>query len=450
MTLRGLWNKFIEGDKDGKETEFLPSILEVTETPPSPVGRLVLWTIVTLLVIGGIWAFVGEVDEVAVANGKIVPVGNVKIVQSQNKGVIKEIFIKEGDYVEAGQTLLVLDTTKTQADVDQLKKQVAYYDMTVTRLQNEMTDEPFLPPDSEDLDQKDVRAQMELYQSRRRKLEADQTKNEAAIAQEVAAIQSAEAQQEKYISMLAVAEEKEARLEELYNQDAVSYFQLLEARATTVDYRKTAEALAQEILKEQGKLAEAIDNQATTDTTYRQDTMTQLVEAKKQLNAYVEELKKATETNDQSVIVAPASGRVNQLSVHTVGGVVSEGQSLMMVVPEDAVMEIEAYADNKDIGFIEKGQDAEVKVQTFNFQKFGMVNAVVSEISPDAIEDKQDPDRNQKYRLYLSIKPDEENKDITVMPGMNVTAEIKIKKKRIIDFFLDPFRQYKNEALRER
>ncbi len=448
MTIKRLWEKFIEGDRDEKETEFLPSILEVTETPPSPVGRLVLWTIVLLLIAGGIWAFVGEVDEVAVANGKVIPVGKVKIVQSQNKGAIKEILIKEGDYVEEGQPLLILDTTKTQADVDGLRKQVAYYAMTVDRLQCEMSDEPFIPPDdSEDLDQKDIAAQVQLYESRRRKLEADQAKNEAAIEQETAAIQSAEAQREKYLSMLAVAEEKESRLEELYASDAVSYFQLLEARATTVDYRKTSEALEQEIVKEQGKLAEAVDMKATTDTTYRQETMTQLVEAKKQLNSYEEELKKATETNAQSTITAPTSGRINQLGVHTVGGVVSEGQSLMMVVPEDTVMEIEAYADNKDIGFIEKGQEAEVKVQTFNFQKFGMVKAEVSEISPDAIEDRQDPEKNNKFRLYLQVK---DAHDITVSPGMNVTAEIKIKKKRIIDFFLDPFRQYKNEALRER
>ena len=142
------WHRFIEGDREGTETEFLPSILEVTETPPSPVGRLVLWTIVALLMVGTIWAFVGEVDEVAVANGKVIPVGNVKIVQSQNKGAIKELMVREGDYVQEGQTLLVLDTTKTQADVDQLKKQVAYYAMTVDRLQSEMNDELFTPPDN--------------------------------------------------------------------------------------------------------------------------------------------------------------------------------------------------------------------------------------------------------------------------------------------------------------
>ena len=176
--------------------------------------------------------------------------------------------------------------------------------------------------------------------------------------------------------------------------------------------------------------------------------MSQLVEAKKQLGAYEEELKKANQTNAESVIVAPTSGRVNQLAVHTVGGVVSEGQGLMMVVPDDAVLEIEAYADNKDIGFIENGQKAEVKVQTFNFQKYGMMTGIVDDISPDAVTNPEDKEHYGKYRLTLNL--DHDDSGIELLPGMNVQAEIQIKKKRIIDFFLDPFRKYKAEALRER
>ena len=442
------WQNFVVGDKEGKEKEFLPSILEVTEEPPSPVGRFVLWTIVALLVAGAIWAFVGEVDEVAVANGKVIPVGNVKIVQSENKGTIKELDVQEGDYVEEGQTLLVLDTTKTQADVDQLQKQVAYYQLTVSRLRAEINDEPFLPEVTDDLDPKDVEAQTALYKSRRAKLSAEQEKNQSAIDQASAAVAGQQAQLEKYRSLETVAEEKEDRLKELYSQDAISYFQLLEARATRVEYQRNAEASEKGILESQGKLAEARDNLATTETAYRQETMSQLVEAKKQLGAYEEELKKANQTNAESVIVAPTSGRVNQLAVHTVGGVVSEGQGLMMVVPDDAVLEIEAYADNKDIGFIENGQKAEVKVQTFNFQKYGMMTGIVDDISPDAVTNPEDKEHYGKYRLTLNL--DQDDSGIELLPGMNVQAEIQIKKKRIIDFFLDPFRKYKAEALRER
>ena len=451
MKLKQLWKRFIgEDERDAKETEFLPSILEVTETPPSPVGRAVLWTLVALLVAGAIWICVGEVDEVAVANGKVIPVGNVKIVQSQNKGAIKELDVKEGDYVEEGQTLVVLDTTKTQADVDQLKKQAAYYGMTVARLQAEMQDAPFTPPQDPEglLEQKDIDAQVTLYESRRAKLAADQEKNLAAVQQAAASVEGSEAQLQKYRALQNVAQEKEDRLNELMQEDAISYFQLLEARATRVEYQRNADATEKSILEQQGKLAEAQDNFATTDSAYRQETMSQLVEAKRQLNAIQEELKKADETNQQSEIVAPISGRINQLAVHTLGGVVSEGQALMMIVPDDATMEIEAYADNKDIGFIQQGQTAEVKVETFNFQKFGMVNATVDEISPDAGSNVQDKETYQKYRLTLGLENDDSGIDLT--PGMNVSAEIKIKKKKIIDFFLDPFRKYKDEALRER
>lgn len=451
MNIKQLWKRFIgEDGRDAQETEFLPSILEVTETPPSPVGRAVLWSLVVLLVVGAIYICVGEVDEVAIANGKVIPVGNVKIVQSQNKGAIKELDVKEGDYVEEGQTLVVLDTTKTQADVDQLKKQAAYYGMTVDRLQAEMQDAPFTPPQDPEglLEQKDIDAQVTLYESRRAKLAADQEKNLAAVQQASAAVEGSQAQLQKYRALQNVAQEKEDRLNELMQEDAISYFQLLEARATRVEYQRNADATEKNILEQQGKLSEAQDNFATTDSAYRQDTMSQLVEAKRQYNAIEEELKKANETNQQSEIVAPISGRVNQLAVHTLGGVVSEGQAIMMIVPDDATMEIEAYADNKDIGFIQQGQNAEVKVETFNFQKFGMVNATVDEISPDAGSDAQNKETYQKYRLTLGLENDDSGIDLT--PGMNVTAEIKIKKKKIIDFFLDPFRKYKDEALRER
>ena len=449
MTIKQLWTKFIEGDKDGKETEFLPSILEVTETPPSPVGRLVLWTLVLLIVVLGIWAFVGEVDEVAVATGKVIPVGNVKIVQSGNKGAIKALYVKEGDFVEEGQPLVELDTTKTKADVDQVRKQVAYFGMTVDRLNAEMNDTAFaLPAESPDLDAKDVQAQQSLYTSRRAQLLAQMDRADAMIVQEEAAIRSAEAQRQKYIAMLNVAVDKEQRLETLYQSDAVSYFQLIEARATRIEYQKTADAIVEDIAKENGKLAEAREQKASVIADYRKDTMTQLVDAKKQYNGYAEELKKAEDTNQKSVIYAPVSGRVNQLAIHTLGGVVTEAQALMMIVPDDVVMEFEVYADNKDIGYIKNGQKAEVKVETFDFQKHGMVNAEVDEISPDAVADQNDKQHNGKYRLALMQV--EDNDSIRLVPGMNVTAEVKIKKKRIIDFFLDPFRKYKDEALRER
>ena len=130
--------KFVDwltrGEEREKETEFLPAILEVTESPPSPTGRLVLWTVMALIVITVVWAFVGHINEVAVAEGTVVPSGQAKTVQVKDKGIVQEILVKEGDIVEEGQTLVVLDPTSTGADMSSLKKRIAYYKLDIARL----------------------------------------------------------------------------------------------------------------------------------------------------------------------------------------------------------------------------------------------------------------------------------------------------------------------------
>lgn len=453
MTIKEFWNRLVGETKDSKETEFLPAILEVTETPPSPVGRMVMWTMIVLLIVGLLWSILGKVDEVAIANGKIIPVGQVKIVQAEDKGIIKELYVKEGDFVKAGQVLVELDTTRTGADLDQLKKQAAYYQLTLDRLNAEIAGQPFHPVKTENIEPKDLLGQQQLYNSRREQLRSQLDRIDAEIAQAGAEVESAQALKKKLADQVVIAQEMEDRMESLVESDAVALFQLLEKRASRIEYQQNLRSQEELVLKAQGALAEANERRANAIADYNKEVMTDMVEARKQQNSYLEEIKKAEETNRLATITAPVDGRVNQLAVHTVGGVVTAAQALMMIVPEDVVLEVEAWADNKDIGFIEVGQNAEVKVETFNFQKFGIVDGTVREISPDAVNDPSDKAKHSKYRLALSLDKRDivvEDKMVSLSPGMTVSAEIKIRKKRIIDFFLDPFRQYQSEALRER
>ena len=166
MKLRQLWHQFIDGKTEGKETEFLPAILEVTETPPSPTGRVVLWSILALITAAIIWACVGHINEVAVATGKVIPAGQVKTVQVKNKGIVKEIHVKDGDHVKEGDVLIVLDPTSTDADYDSLKKRAAYYKLDIDRLNAELTGAPFSPQPDDDLEDTDRQAEIALYQSR--------------------------------------------------------------------------------------------------------------------------------------------------------------------------------------------------------------------------------------------------------------------------------------------
>lgn len=453
MSIKEKWRRLTSKEQDDRETDFLPAILEVTETPPSPVGRLVLWTLVSLLFVGILWSFFGTVDEVAVATGKIIPVGQVKTIQSKDKGIIKSIYVKEGDYVRAGDLLIELDPTSTGADLDSLKKRAAYYALDIDRLNAELAGAPFNPSLTPDLEEKDFSAQIALYQSRIAQQRAEISAAEMAISQKESALSAEQFNYEKYAGMLDIAEEKRSRLKMLVAENAIAEFQLLEQEAQCMELEKTMQAQADTVQKVRSELAEAKQKLANVDAAYKKDIMTNLVEARKQYYSYTEEIKKADENSRLSKIIAPVDGRVHQLAMHTVGGIVTEAQALLMIVPEDTKLEFEVWADNKDIGFIKLGQAAEVKVQTFNFQKFGVVDAEVVEISPDALDDQSDREKDKKYRLALSMRQkdmDVSGKMVPLTPGMEVTAEIKIKTKRIIDFFLDPFKKYTSEALRER
>ena len=454
MRLTKIWHDFMHGKEDDRETEFLPGILEVTETPPSPVGRAVLWSLAALLTIGFLWAYFGHVDETAVAEGKVIPVGQVKTVQVKNKGVVREIAVKDGQYVNAGDTLIVLSPTSADADYTSLSKRAAYYELDIARLEAELSGKAFEPAGSDDLDPHDLMAEQQLYSSRRGQYQAEHDAAAATVAQKEAELNAVASNYDKYKGMLEIAQEKENRLETLVEENAIAEFQLLEQRSQRIDTERNVEVQQKNLAEAEAAIDEAAKKLRSVDENYKKDVMTSLVESRKQYYAIEEELRKADEDAELTTVTAPCDGWVYNLAIHTEGAVVTDAQPLMMLVPKDADLEFEVWADNKDIGFLHEGQTAEIKVQTYDFQKYGVVKAELEDISPDAASDERDMKTYEKYRLVLRQTDGGGTgifqKDTPIAPGMNVTAEIKIRQKRILDFFLDPFRRYTNESLRER
>ena len=435
-----------------QETEFMPALLDVTETPPSPVGRKLLWLLLALLTIGLAWAIFGHVDEVAVAPGKVIPIGQVKVVQAEDKGVVKAIHVRDGQRVKQGELLVELDQTISAADLMRLKKEVAYYALDIARLQAEQSGLPFSPSLLPELDAKEVSFQLQLYQTRMGEYRAKLAAAEAAVRQQEAALVSGQAQVVKYRELLVISRDQEARMENLLSEDAVSLFQVLQYRSNRIQMENNLASQTAEVARLEATLSQSRQQLLSVTAERDRDIATKMVEDRKQLGAYQEELKKAEEKNRLAKLVAPVDGRVGQLSVHTVGGVVTEAQALMTIVPDDVKLEVEAWVANKDIGFVAAGQRAEVKVDTFNFQKFGTFDATVTEISPDAAK-QSERDTELKYRVLLALDRDSvklTERNAQLAHGMAVTAEIKIRRKRIIEFFLDPFRKQLSEGLRER
>ena len=433
-----------------QETEFLPAALEVLETPPSPVGRIMLWTFFILITGIVLWTIIGHVDEVAVAQGKLLPIGHVKVVQAEDKGVVKSIYVKDGQKVMQGEVLLELDTILTAADVARIRKTVAYYTLESERLTAEKEEILFVPQKYPDLEDKDLDSQVRLYQSR---LDEYNTKMSAAqfnIKQNQASLSSNRATYAKYKALYDIAREKEKRIEELVDENAISKFTLFDHQEKRLELEHNIVAQTSEIARLEWALAQSREAVTTLTAERNRDINTQLADDRKQLQANTEELKKVEEKNRLSRIVAPIDGKVSQLVMHTVGGIVTPAQELLQVVPEDAELQVEAWVANKDIGFIQPDQAAEVKIETFSFQKYGTIGATVVDISPDAVEDK---DKGRVYRVLLRLDKNSfivNDRYAALNPGMTATAEIKIRQKRIIEFFLDPFRQYQSEALRER
>lgn len=438
-------SRFNQDDK-----EFLPPSVEILEKPPSPGGRVLIYVIISLFVIALAWACIGEIDEVVVAEGKVIPSGYTKTLQSEDKGIVSKINVKNGDHVTEGQVLMTLDPTVTEADLNTLKKDIAYYELNLERVLAELSNKPFIIPDNPNYNEKDKMQQMALYESRVAEKNAKVNYYDAQINQKQDVVNVNRASLNKNEALFAIARDKEKTVEELEKKDAVGHFTVLQYRSERIE-------LEQNIAMGKAGLSAAITDvnaarqaKAQYLAEWNKELQGEMLDFRKQYNTLKENERKAELKNRLIEIKAPVSGAVHQLEIHTLGAIVREAEVLMNIVPDGTHMEVEAFIANKDVGFVHPGMNVEIKVETYNFQKFGVLSGKVREISPDSIEDKE---RGRIFRVMVDMEDNAlhyDNKNLKVYPGMSVSAEIKTRKKKVIDFFLEPFQTYKSEALRER
>jgi hemolysin D len=431
------------------ELEFLPAALEIVETPPSPIGRATLWIIASFFAIAVAWAVIGHVDEVAVAPGKVIPSGYTKVVQAEDKGIVRKLNVANGTPVKAGDALIELDTVATEADMSRLRKERDFYLLDLARLAAEREGREFSPPDGVGTPEERLQ-QGELARARalEHRSRMDALRQQALIAR--SALDSSIKQREKYKNILPIATDQRKRTEELALDGTVSLFEHQNYLQKEIEIRQ--DLLAQGAEAERGRRAvEEAEMQAQSAESERQSEISaRIVDDRKQLQAIEEELVKAEEKNRLSRILAPIDGTVQQLDIHTIGAILTPAQPLMLIVPDGGAIEFEVWLENKDIGFVYAGQGAEIKVETFGFQRYGTLDAVVKSVATEAKEDEK---RGLVYQAFLETSRDFyiiDGREVPLLPGMSVTGEIKIRRKRIIEYFLDTFRKYTSEALRER
>jgi hemolysin D len=458
--------------RDREELEFLPAALEIVETPPSPLGRAVGATLIGLFVLALAWASLGHVDIVATAAGKIIPTGYSKVIQPFETGVVHAILVTNGQTVNAGDVLIELDSTINEGETNHLRGDLQSAQLDIARLRAALTDtdDPiaaFHPPEG---------ANPALVAMQRQFLVAQVAEHRAKIAaldgqraQKEAELGTISATVDKLDAVIPTIEERvniRKALSEYSNR--LQYFEVLQQLTESQQERLVQKSHLKEA---KAAVAAIIETRGQTNAEYRRTLFGELAETERKAAGFAADLSKAEQRTKLQQLTAPVSGIVQHLSVHTVGGVVTPAQSLAVIVPSDSLLEVEAMVSNRDVGFVHAGDEVEIKVDTFDFTRYGLLHGQVLSISSDAIvrdssanqsKDKQpgstsdsSEPKGQELTYAARISVDRaqmqvEDKKVNLSPGMAVTAEIKTGSRRIISYLLSPLVKYKQESLRER
>jgi hemolysin D len=438
------------------QRQFLPGALAVQQTPPSPAAHWVLGLLFTLFGIAVLWACIGEVDIVVTAPGRIVPSGQVKTVQASEAGIVASIFVKDGQQVRKGQALVKLDPTYADADSSRLREQLLSKKLQL--LWREALDRWLASGRKESLNLRFSREvalasrqrTTALYQQQQSEITARMDALHSELGANLAEQNALRAQRDKTTGILAVLIERVAAYKALLDKQygaRAQYLEILQQqtelelsipvlRSRKQQLEETAAALAFRSLAAEGEL--------------RRKNLVEIVRLDAERASLEQESLKAEQRQQQLLLTSPVNGTVLGLQLHTIGGVVAPAQVLMKIVPDNVSVEVEAFLQNKDIGFVHEEQQGEVKINTFNFTKYGLIDAITTDISSDAIEDQK---LGWVFKMRLKLRQDRiavEDKWVKLSPGMAVTVELKIGKRRLIEFFLSPLLRYRQESVRER
>lgn len=438
------------------EIQFLPAALELQEKPVHPAPRVFMWSIITFAILALLWACLGRIEVVAVATGKVVPSGKSKVIQPSETAVVTAIHVSDGQAVKAGEVLIELDSTSADAEVkrvggDLLAARIdsARAGAMLDAINHQKEPEsltgqiPNAGPDQVVSAQHWLQGQYQEYRSKLDLVDAE-------IAQRNADIQAAGTQVSSLLKTLPIATQLAEDYKQLLAQQFVARHEYLEKEHARLDLQRQLSIQRASVLQSTAARSEASRRREGVVAQTRRTMLDLQQEANQKETSLIQQLTQARYRETLALLRASVDGTVQQLAIHTVGGVVTPAQQLMVIVPTDQPVEVEAMLENKDVGFVRPGQTVTLKIETFTFTKYGTVEGEVVSISNDAIEDER---RGRVYSSRIRLKTDSllvNGQSVALTPGMSVMAEVKTDYRRVIDYFLSPLQQHVNESLRER
>jgi hemolysin D len=456
------------------EMEFLPASLEIVETPPAPASRIIAGTLIAFFVIALLWACLGTVDIVATAPGKIVPTGRTKIIQPLESGVVRAIHVQDGQKVRAGDVLIEIDTTISASERDRLKNDHMQAMLDAARLKTALTldGDPvagFVPPEGATDTQ--IVLQKKLLANQVDEIRAKLSDLDHQIAQNTGNRDAVASTITKLTESIPYLEKRAEARKYLLDKGYGSKLDYLSIEQDLVEHQQELQVQKGRLAEAEAEIAAHKEQRREAEDEYKHTNLKDLVEAEQKSASLNEQLVQAAQKFRLQTLAAPVDGTVQQLAVHTEGGVVTPAQVLMSIVPADSRLEIEAMVSNKDIGFVREGQDAEIKIDTFTFTRYGLIHGRVQSVSQDAIMHEKPQERPEDKRntgdesdtsepagqelVYSArvtldtLQMQIDDRLVSVAPGMAVTVEIKTGSRRVVEYLLSPLMRHKQQALRE-
>jgi hemolysin D len=441
--------------------DFIPDILSMQVRPPSAVGRTVLHLLLAMLAVALSWSAVGRLDIIAVASGKVVPETYLQIVQPAETGIVRELLVKEGDEVVAGQVIARMDQKIADADIRALQSDLQLKRLQLRRIEAELGGVPLVRT-ADDLPE--LHAKVQAPFAARRQAYLDSIAAEDAVRQKAMHdLRAAEENMLKLRQTVPIYRDQAEAWDKLADEGYAGRLLALDRRRLYIENRQDLEALSHTAEGLKATIAQSERRIDQIGSNYEQQLHNERVEAEGLYRRLQEEWEKQSHKHSLLELRAPQNGIVKDLATHTAGSVVAPGSILMTLVPLNVSMQAEVWVNNLDAGFVEVGQPVRLKVVAYSFQKFGMVDGKVRQISPDATdtptaktEGAERPAEHSlpsSYRTIVSLDTPHlaaQGKQYRLTPGMQVVAEIRLGTRTVLEYLISPVQKIAHEAGRER
>lgn len=433
--------------------EFLPEILALSGERPSPLPRFVLWCVLALVGALAVWASVGKLDVVAVAEGRLVPKSQLRIVQPSEGGVMRELLVKEGERVREGQVLARMDVRAAEADAATAQNEAALKRLQLRRIAAELEGTRLI---AQPQDPPALYAQVEAQrEARMHAHEAGLAEQRTVIVRARREMQAAQETRAKLAGSLPVLIEQQQAFERLAREGYAGKLMAAQRSRERLEAEQELRAQEHRVEGARATIEQGERRIAQIAAAYRAQLHGERVEAETQLSRLEQEIEKLAHRQRLAELRAPAAGIVKDLATQTPGAVLAPGTVLMTLVPEGEALVAEVWLANQDAGFVAGGQSAKLKIASFPFQRYGMLDARVLRVSADSTERPGEAAKGGGYAYRAQLEPFAQELRLgearhALLPGMQLTAEIKLGERTVLEYLLSPIQKIANEAGRER